>query len=114
MDRKVPVVRRRTDWSTKIVSSALVGPKVSAFRALENKLERLIEVVDTLRRKLEEIIPRNDKFNSVYHEKSERSPIEGPIPMDDLIVLDGSIDGRKVRVLKDDGCNKNVVSQEFS
>ena len=33
--------------------------------------------------------------------------------MDDSIVLEGSLDERKVRVLKDDGYNTNVVSQEF-
>ena len=32
--------------------------------------------------------------------------------MDDLIVLDGSLDARKTRVVKDDGCNTNVESQE--
>lgn len=32
---------------------------------------------------------------------------------EDLIVLDGELSGKKVRVLKDDGCNTNVVSQEF-
>ncbi len=113
MDRKVPVVRRKTDWSTENCKQRSGWTKLSAFRALEDKLERLIGVVDTLRRKVEEIIPRNDEFNSVYYEKIRRSPIEGPIPMDDLIVFDESLDGRKVRVLKDNGCNTNVVSLEF-
>ncbi len=29
------------------------------------------------------------------------------------MVLEGSLNGKRVRVLKDDGCNTNVVSREF-
>ena len=36
--------------------------------------------------------------------------IDVPIPVEDLIVLDGLLEGKKVSVLKDDGCNTNVVS----
>ncbi len=34
--------------------------------------------------------------------------------MDDLIVLDGSLGKKKVRVLKNARCNINAVSQEFT
>ncbi len=33
--------------------------------------------------------------------------------MDDSLVLDGSLGRRKVRVIKDDECNTNVVPQAF-
>ncbi len=70
--------------------------------------------MDILRGKVEDFITRNVKLHSVHYENSERISIEGPISMDDLIVLDGSLDGKKVRVLKDVGCSTNVVSQEFA
>ena len=35
------------------------------------------------------------------------------VPLEDLFVLDGSLEGKRVKVLKDDGCNTNVVSHEF-
>jgi len=34
-------------------------------------------------------------------------------PMDPLVVLNGTLNGVRARVLKDDGCNTNVVSKEF-
>lgn len=55
----------------------------------------------------------NVETNATVHELCEDIPIDGPIPMEDLIVLDGSLEGKRVRVLKDDGCNTNVVSHEF-
>ncbi len=35
------------------------------------------------------------------------------MPLETLIVLEGSLNGKRVRVLKEDGCNTNVVSGEF-
>ena len=33
--------------------------------------------------------------------------------MEELIVPEGSLNGNKVKVLKDDGCNRNVMSHKF-
>ncbi len=46
-------------------------------------------------------------------ERSEKASIDEHIPMEDLLVLEGSLDGHRVRKLKDDGCKGNVVSHEF-
>ncbi len=35
------------------------------------------------------------------------------MPLESLMVLQGSLNGNIVGVLKDDGCNANVVSREF-
>jgi hypothetical protein len=35
------------------------------------------------------------------------------IPIEPLFVLDGMLNGKPVRILKDDGCNTNVVSRKF-
>ncbi len=37
----------------------------------------------------------------------------GRVPLDTLMLLEGSLDGKRVRVLNDDGRNTNVVSREF-
>ena len=38
---------------------------------------------------------------------------ESSIPVKPLIVLDGTLNGRRARILKDDGCNTNVISKSF-
>ena len=40
-------------------------------------------------------------------------PTEETIHLEHLLVLSGTMNGLSVRVLKDDGCNTNVVSREF-
>lgn len=40
--------------------------------------------------------------------------IESVIPVDCLIVLKGSLAGISVKVLKDDGCNTNIISRQFA
>ncbi len=37
----------------------------------------------------------------------------GSVPLETLMVLEGSLNGKRVRVVEDDGCNVNVVSREF-
>ena len=38
---------------------------------------------------------------------------EGTVPIESLILLRGIINDRYVQILKDDGCNTNVISHEF-
>ena len=40
-------------------------------------------------------------------------PTDGPIPVASLLVLSGKLNGISARVLKDDGCNTNVISRRF-
>lgn len=35
---------------------------------------------------------------------------EHKVPIDELITMPGTLNGRQVTVLKDDGCNTNVIS----
>ena len=42
------------------------------------------------------------------------SAIDGLVPIADLIVLEGELNGRPVEILEDDGCNTNVVSTVFA
>ncbi len=89
------------------------GPELSAVKTLGEKLEQLESDVENLKQKLNETLHTNLEFNTAYRGRSEGIPIEGPIPIDRLIILDGLLHGKRVRVLKDDGCNTNVISQEF-
>ena len=42
-----------------------------------------------------------------------KAAVDDSIPIATLIVLDGCLNGIPVRVLKNDGCNTNVISKEF-
>ena len=41
------------------------------------------------------------------------SSIDEPIPIEDLLVLEGRLDGHRVRILKDDGSNAIFVPLQF-
>ena len=45
--------------------------------------------------------------------RDENIPTEGPILVERLLVPSRTMNGLSVKVLKDDGCNTNVVSKEF-
>ena len=47
------------------------------------------------------------QFNGQYIYENEE------VPTEPLIVLKGTINGRRATMLKDDGCNTNIVSKEF-
>ena len=55
----------------------------------------------------------NLEANTAFREKNEYIPIHGLTLMDDLFVLDETLDHKFVRALEDQGCNTNVVLQEF-
>ena len=86
---------------------------MSAVETLSDALVKLRNEVRSLRQDVKKSLSANAETNTTIRAKSEDIPIEGPIPMNDLMVLDGSLEGKRVRVLKDDGCNTNVVSREF-
>jgi len=50
--------------------------------------------------------------NTIVREKNE-SVHSGGIPLEPLLVLKGKLNSVSVRVLKDDGCNTNVVSKKI-
>ena len=51
--------------------------------------------------------------NAIVKCKRKSIPIDEPIPIDPLLVFRGEINGIPVKILKDDGCNTNVVGIEF-
>ncbi len=97
----------------KVNVSTPAGPDLSAMKTLDDKLGRLVNAVKDMRREVKEVSCPNVETNTTLREKGENISIDDPIPMDVLMVLNGKLEGRRVKVLKDDGCNTNVVSKEF-
>ena len=50
--------------------------------------------------------------NAIIRDKND-IPTDELVPVASLIVLSGKLNGISVRVLKDDGCNTNVISRKF-
>ena len=76
------------------------------MRARHSKLKK---AVNDLKFKMEKVSSPDVETNSKVCGPKEKDVI---VPLEDLIVLNGSLEGKIVRVLKDDGCNNNVVSHE--
>ncbi len=55
---------------------------------------------------------KSTKVNTTVQEKVEDIH-GGSVPLETLMVLEGSLNGKRVRELKGDGCNTNVVAREF-
>ncbi len=84
------------------------------MRAISKAIQNLKKAVGTVGLELERVCPLQIESNMANAERSEKASFDEPIPMEDLLVLEGSLDGHKIRILKDDGCNTNVVPHEFS
>ena len=74
-------------------------------------LEHMKSVLDDIREQMRKL-----KCPSVAEVKTfdENISMNSSVVVKDLLVLDGTLDMKRVRLLKDDGCNTNVVSHEFS
>lgn len=74
----------------------------------------LQDEVRVLREKVDKLIESNEvESNPIGRDHVECSHTDGLIPVAPLIVLDGSLNGIRVQVLKDDGCNTNIVSERL-
>ena len=51
--------------------------------------------------------------NAMNRSRDDNIHTEESIPVERLLVLSGTMNGLSIKVLKDDGCNTNVVSREF-
>ena len=86
---------------------------MSVIRDLEEKLEQVKKAVNEIRLEMKRVRSPNVESNATTHTPSDNSITGETVPVEELIVLDGSLEGRRVQVLKDDGCNTNVLSREF-
>lgn len=69
--------------------------------------------MNDIRLELKRVCSPNVETNMTSTTPSDSRDTEDIVPVEELIVLNGALDGRKVKVLKDDGCNTNVVSRNF-
>ena len=71
--------------------------------------EKANELIGEVNGKKKNAHPVKDaaQFNSQYTRESKE------VPTKPLIVLEGTLNGREAKILKDDGCNTNLVSKEF-
>ena len=90
--------------------NTLVGPELSVTETVEKTLEHMESVLDDIREQMRKL-----KCPSVAEIKTfdENISMNSSVVVKDLLVLDGTLEMKRVRVLKDDGCNTNVVSHEF-
>jgi len=79
--------------------------------------ETVEKTLEHMKSALDDICEQMRKFKcpSVAEVKTfdENISMNSSVVVKDLLVLDGTLDMKRVRVLKDDGCNTNVVSHEF-
>ena len=80
------------------------------MKNIEITLQQVQEAVNDLKLSMKMWSSPDVETNSAVRETKE---VDGAVPLEDLIVLDGTLEEKRVRVLKDDGCNTNVVSHEF-
>lgn len=90
--------------------SALVGPELSAKENLEKTLEHMKSALDDISEQVKKFNCSRVQAGNIVREDIS---MNGSVEVKDLLVLDGSLEKKRVRVLKDDGCNTNVVSHKF-
>ena len=75
----------------------------------------MCSVVKKLQNVVSDLVTNKEKKSSdvTISTNSQCIHKSDPIPVDDLFVLKGKLNGLDVQVLKDDGCNTNLVSKKF-
>ena len=83
---------------------------------IKSEFNSLKEDVRALRNEVGHFEPKfsSAESNAIIRSCDDNIPTEGPIPVERLLVLSGTMNGLSVKVLKDDGCNTNVVSKSVS
>ena len=82
---------------------------------MKSELNSLKDDMRALRNEVGRDVPKfsSAESNAMIRSRDENIPAEEPIPVELLLVLSGAMNGLSVKVLKDNGCNTNVVSREF-
>ena len=90
-----------------------VGLENSAIETIQKTLRQLKYAVEDIKKHSGNEGYPNSEDNTTTPQVCKKVAFDDPIPVEDLIILDGLLEGKKVSVLKDDGCNTNVVSRDF-
>jgi len=95
-------------------SCTLVGPETSANMKLMKTLEHMQNALNDISERVNKFYCSSVKADMEVREDEKTVTVNGSFTVNELIVLDGTLEKKRVRVLKDDGCNTNVVSRSFS
>ena len=88
------------------------GPESSVLKTLLSEVRHLRSGLKSLKcGELSVSAERPESNTMLSHE--DYIPTDGPIPVEPLILLNGWLHGKAVKVVNDDGCNTNVVSMHF-
>ncbi len=85
------------------------GPNECAKRVSRRRILKIEERPNSSKPTLSNQESKTLSESSYKNDNSEGEDV----PFDELIVVEGLMEGEKVRVLKDDGCNTNIISNEF-
>ncbi len=88
------------------------GPEKSALENFAAEVLQLPIDVRGMRLDAKKVSLKSVKLNATVEEKDDEIH-GGNVRLETLIVLEGSLNEKRVRVLKRDGCNTNAVSREF-
>ncbi len=84
----------------------------SGLENIAAEVRQFPNYVRDMRRDGKEVSLKSRKVNTRAQEKG-KDVHNGSLPLETLMVVEGSLNGKPIRVLKDDGCNTNAVSREF-
>ena len=85
----------------------------SAIAKLENQLEQLQSAMNDIKFEKGKKRCPNVEANTTSRLVPEQDSNDDEVPVEELMIIDGNLEGKNVKVLKDDGCNTNVVSKAF-
>ena len=83
------------------------GPESSVINTLRKSLERLFYAVNDLKQGVYKVSCPKVKTNATFQKPNNIISIDEPT------LIEESLNGNRVRALKDDGCNTNFLSDEF-
>ncbi len=81
--------------------------------AISEMHQNLKESVASLGLEFGRVCSPRIESNMTNAEKKKENSIDESIPVEDLLVLEGSLDGCRVRIVKDDACNKILFHMNF-
>ena len=86
---------------------------MSVVQSIKETLEQVKNAVNDIRLEVKKACCPSAEANATFHTPCKNLATKEIVPVKELMILDGSLNGKRVRVLKDDGCNTNVVSRDF-
>ena len=92
-----------------------VGHEECVINGIKSKFNSLKDDMRAFRNEVGRDEPKfsSVESNSMIRRRDDNIPTEGPIPIERMLLLSGTMNGLSVKVLKEDGYITNLVSKEF-